>query len=203
MKTNRILSVLLIMLTIAYGTYAQASGVHTEKMGKDTLVSTSYLYVYDVGDQFVELQFRSGYKGEKPTSPPTNVELDIYSFSTGPLYASKSVSLVADGVETKIGTPHTMVLRGRTNNGVDSFYVVDGNPNIGIQVPVPQTAKLKAGGDLNGKTLEWMILGMKPNSFLKLLKATKLEVRIGDSTFPLKESHLEIVHNFVNQITPQ
>jgi hypothetical protein len=202
MKTNRILSVLLMVLMIASGTYAQASGVHTEKKGKDTLVTTSYLYVYDVGEQFVELQFRSGYKGEKPTAPPTNIELDIYSFSTGPLYASKSVSLVADGVETKIGTPHTMVLRGQTNNGVDAFYMVDGNPNIGIQVPVPQTAKIKAGGNLNGKTLEWMMLGMKPDSFLNLLKATKLEVRIGDSTFPLKERHLEIVHNFVNQITP-
>ena len=203
MKTNRILSVLLVMLSIAYGVYAQASGVHTEKKGKDTLVSTSYLYVYDVGDQFVELQFSSGYKGEKPTSPPTNIELAIYSFSTRPLYASRSVSLIADGVETKIGTPHTFVLRGQTNNGVDAFYVVDGNPNMGIQVAVPQTAKMKAGGNLNGKTLEWMMLSMKPDAFLKPLKAMKLEVRIGDSTFPLKESHLEIVHNFVNQITPQ
>src|SRR5437879_4166651 len=119
MKINRTLSVLLMMLTIAYGAYGQASGVHTEKKGKDTLVATSYLYVYDVGEQFVELQFRSGYKGEKPTGTPTNIELNIYSFSTGPLYASRSVSLVADGVETKIGTPHTMVLRGQTNNGVD------------------------------------------------------------------------------------
>jgi hypothetical protein len=203
MKSNRILSALLIMLTIAYGAYAQASGVHIEKKGKDTTVSTSYLYVYDVTDQFVELQFSSGYKGDKPTGPPANIELTIYSFSTHPLYASRSVSLVADGVETKIGTPHTFVLKGQTNNGADSFYVVDGNPNIGIQVPVPPTAKIKAGGNLNGKTMEWMTLGMKPDPFLKLLKPTKLEIRIGDSTFPLKESHLQILQNFVNQITPQ
>jgi hypothetical protein len=181
----------------------KARGFTIEKKGKDTTVSTSYLYVYDVSDQFVELQFSSGYKGDKPKGPPTNIELTIYSLSTHALYASRSVSLVANGVETKIGTPHTFVLRGQTNNGADAFYVVDGNPNIGIQVPVPSTAKIKAGGNLNGKTMEWMMLDLKPDPFLKLLKATKLEIRIGDSTFPLKQSHLQILQNFVDQITTQ
>jgi len=44
---------------------------------------------------------------------------------------------------------------------------------------------------------------MKPDQFLKLAKAAKLEFRIGNTSLPLNDRHIEIIHNFANQITVQ
>jgi hypothetical protein len=68
-------------------------------------------------------------------------------------------------------------------------------------MPVPQSAQIKAAGNLNGITMEWMGISMKPDQFLKLAKAMKLEFRIGNTSLPLSDRHVEIIHNFANQIT--
>ena len=88
-------------------------------------------------------------------------------------------------------------------NAQGSGIHTGGNPNVGIQVPLPQSAQIKGGGNVNGITLEWMSLTMKPDQFLKLAKAAKLEFRIGTTSLPLSERHVEIIHNFANQITVQ
>src|SRR5689334_3645286 len=71
--------------------YAQTSGVHSEYMkdSKSTKVETSSLYVYNTPEQFVELLFRSWYKGEKLTTPPTKIDLEIFSFSKNPIYSKE------------------------------------------------------------------------------------------------------------------
>ena len=70
-----------------------------------------------------------------------------------------------------------------------------------MEVPVPQSAQIKGGGNLNGVTMEWMGLSMKPDRFLKLAKAAKLEIRIGNTSLPLNDRQTEIAHNFASQIT--
>src|SRR2546429_8143176 len=78
----------LIMLGAISASNAQSSGIHTEYMknNKTTCVETNTLYVYNTPDQFVELTLRSWYKGEKLTTAPTKVDLEIFSFSKNPLY---------------------------------------------------------------------------------------------------------------------
>ena len=206
------LHVLTLSLCVVLTTYvtgnAQGSGIHTEYMkdNKTTRVETNTLYVYNTPDQFVELTLRSWYKGEKLTSPPTKVDIEVFSFSKNPLYKNdkeRAFVIVADDQESRLGNLTNMVMKGESKNGVDSFFAVGGNPNVGIQVAVPQSAQIKAGGDLTGITMEWMSLSMKPDQFLKLAKATKLEFRIGKTSLPLNDRHVEIIHNFANQITAQ
>jgi hypothetical protein len=67
----------------------------------------------------------------------------------------------------------------------------------------PPSARIKAGGNLNGMTMEWMGLTMKPDQFLKFAKAAKLEFRIGTTSLPLTDKHVEIIHDFANKITVQ
>jgi len=201
------LAVLLVLTACVTGK-AQSSGVHSEYMKdtKTTRVETFMLYVYNTPDQFVELQLRSWYKGEKLMSPPTKVDVEVFSFSKNPLYKKdkdRSLVIVADGQESAVGNLTNTVMKGETKNGADSFVAVGGNPNLGIQVPVPQSAKIKAGGNLNGVTMEWMGISLKPDQFLKLAKATKLELRIGSTVLPFDDRHLEIIHNFAQQITVQ
>jgi len=198
---------LLLLSTCVIGN-AQETGIHTEYMKdtKTTRVETSMLYVHNTPDQFVELIFRSWYKGEKLTSSPTQVDLEVFSFSKNPLYKKdkdRALVIVADGQEFPIGKLTNMVMKGETNKGVDSFYAVDGNPNLGMQVPVPPSAQIKAAGNVNGITMEWMNIFMKPDQFLKLAKAAKLEFRVGTTSLPLTDKHVEIIQNFANKITVQ
>jgi hypothetical protein len=208
MNKVQVLLLSLLLSATCVTTKAQGSGIHTEYMkdNKTTRVETSTLYVYNTADQFVALALRSWYKGEKLTSAPTNVDLEVFSFSKNPLYKKdkdRALVIVADGQESSIGNLTNLVMKGETKNGVDSFFAVGGNPNVGIQVPLPQSAQIKAGGNVNGITLEWMRLTMKPDQFLKLAKAGKLEFRIGTTSLPLSDRHVEIIHNFANQITVQ
>ena len=206
-KVHVLLLSLLLLTTYVTGN-AQESGIRTEYMkdNKTTRVETNMLYVYNTPDQFVELMLRSWYKGEKLTSAPIKVNLEVFSFSKDPLYKKdkdRELVIVADGQEFPIGKLTNMVMKGETKNGVDSFFAAGGNPNVGMQVPVPQNAQIKAGGNLNGVTMEWMALSIKPDQFLKLAKAAKLEFRIGTTLLPLTDRHVEIIHNFANQITVQ
>lgn len=208
MNKVHILFLNLLLLATCVTANAQGTGVHAEYMkdNKTTRVETSMLYVYNTPDQFVELTLRSWYKGEKLTSPPTKVDLEVLSFSKNPLYKKdkdRALVIVADGQESPIGNLRNMVMKGETKNGVDTFYAVDGNPNLGLQVSVPPSAQIKASGNLNGIMMEWMGLSMKPDQFLKLAKAAKLEFRIGSTSLPLTDKHVEIIHNFANQITVQ
>jgi hypothetical protein len=203
-KVHVVVLNLLLLATCVNGN-AQDT-VHTEymKKNKTTRVETSMLYVYNTPDQFVELILRGWYKGEKLTSPPTKVDLEVLSFSKKPLYKKdkdRAFVIVADGQESPMGNLTNTEMKGETNKGVDSFFVVGGNPNLGVQVDVPPSAQIKAGGTLNGITMEWMNLSLKPDQFLKLAKAAKLEFRIGTTSLPLTNKHVEIIHNFANQIT--
>ncbi len=198
----------LLVLATCVSANAQDTGVHTEYMkdNKTTRVETSMLYVHNTPDQFVELIFRSWYKGEKLTSPPTKVDLEVLSFSKDPLYKKdkdRAFVIVADGQESTMGNLSSSVMKGETVKGVDTFFVVGGNPNLVVQVAVPPSARIKASGNLNGITMEWMNLSMKPDQFLKLAKAAKLEFRIGTTSLPLTDKHVEIIHNFANKITVQ
>lgn len=204
-KVHVLFLTLLLLATCVTGN-AQETGIYTEytKDYKTTRVETSMLYVYNTPDQFVELRLRSWYKGEKLAAAPTKVDLEVLSFSKNPLYKKdkdRALVIVADGQESPIGNLTSMIMKGETRNGVDSFFAVNGNPNLGIQVAVPQSAQIKAGGNVNGITMEWMNLSMKPDQFLKLAKAAKLEFRIGTTSLPLTDRQLEIIHNFANHIT--
>lgn len=206
-KVHVLLLSLLLVATCVIGN-AQGPGIRTEYMkdNKTTRVETNMLYVYDTPDQFVQLMLRSWYKGEKLTSAPTKVDLEVFSFSRNSLYKEtkdRALVIVADGQEFPIGKLTNTVMKGETKNGVDSFFAAGGNPNLGMQVPVPKSAQIKAGGNLNGITMEWMGLSMKPDQFLKPAKAAKLEFRIGTTSLPLSDRHVEIIHNFANQITVQ
>jgi len=208
MNKVHVLFLSLLVLATCVTANAQDTGVHTEytKDAKTTRVETSMLYVHNTPDQFVEVIFRSWYKGEKLTSAPTKVDVEVFSFSQNPLYKKdkdRVLVIVADGQQSPIGNLRNMVMKGETRNGVDTFFAVDGNPNLGMQIPVPPSAQIKASGNVNGITMEWMGLSMKPDQFLKLAKAAKLEFRIGTTSLPLTDKHVEIIHNFANQITVQ
>jgi hypothetical protein len=203
-RLPRLLLLLLFVFADFSGANAQGSGVHTEylKNDKTTQVETNFLYVFDTVDQFVTIKLRTIYKGDHLTKLPTEVFLDIFSVSNRPLYRNDPLVAIADGVTYRLGSLYDTVLRGETNNAVESFFIVDTSLRFGVNVPVPQTAQIRAGRNLSGKTMEWLGITIKTEQFLKLANATKLEWLIKTSTFTLDDRQLDIVHNFAKQITP-
>ena len=207
MKIFQTLFLCILITGMFYVGNAQNSGVHAEylKDSKQTKVETSTLYIYNTPEQFVELALRAWYKGEKLTAPPTKVDVEIFSFSKNPLYPKEKdrpLVVVADGSPLPMGSLTNTVMMGETKNGTDSFYAVGAKSGIGVQVPVPASAQIKAGGSLNGITMEWMSLSMKPDQFLKFSKGAKLELQIGHTSIKLNDRQTEIIHNFASQITP-
>ena len=153
----------------------------------------------------MQLQLTTTFKGDKLVSSPSKVEVTVFSFSKKPQFKSggdRVVMITADGEEIKLGTLNSTVFEGETKNGIDSFYPAD-NPNLGMRVPVPQSAQIRSSGDLNGTSMELMLLSVKSEQFLKIAKAATLEMRIGTIALALNDRHREIIRNFADSITPR
>jgi hypothetical protein len=207
MNVTRIV-VLVSLVFIAAGLGdGQAVGLHTEYMKDDktTRVETSLLYVRNTPDQFVELMFRGWFKGEKPVKPPTKIAIEMFSLAKNPLYESKrSLIAICDGAQFEIGQVSDLVLNGETKNGIDTFYGVRGNPNVGMQLPVSQNAQIKSTGNgVTGLSMEWIGVDMKPEQFFKLAKSKTIELRLGNSSFTFSDTQMNIIRNLANAITPQ
>jgi hypothetical protein len=207
MKTGLLIQTILFILIGATQLYAQGTGVRTEylKDDKSTKVETNMLYLGNTTDQFVGLQLTGRYKGEKLTSAP-KIEVTIYSFSKDPIFKKdkdRILVIIADGTEMNLGTMTAATFKGETKNGADTYFAVGGNPNVGMQVPLPQGAAIRLGGSMTGMTMELLTLQLRPDQFLKLGTATNIRFKVGSTILTPTNRHVEVIHNFAQQLTPQ
>jgi hypothetical protein len=205
MKNTRLALSLFLIVIGAAELRSQDTGVRSEylKDDKATKVETNMLYLLNTGDQFLGMQFSGRFKGETLTSSPT-VEITIYSFSKDPLYKKdkdRTLALIADGVEAELGILTVGVFKGETKNGVDTYYAVSGNRNVGMQVPLPQSAMIRAGGSMKGMTMELFTLQAKPDQILKLMSASDIQIRLGTTLFTPTGRHMQVIHGFAGQLT--
>ena len=198
----------LIFFLIVFGALdlsAQGTGVKSEylKDGNITKVETNMLYVGNTADQFVGIQLTGTYKGEKLESPP-KIEITVFSFSKEPIYKKdkdRVVVIIANGTETNVGTLTNTIFKGETKNGVDTYFAVGGDPNIGMQVPLPQGAVIRAGGTMNGMTMELLTLQLKPEQFLKMATSPSIRFKIGSTILTPTNRHIDVIRNFAEQVT--
>ena len=186
---------------------AQGTGVRTENLkdDKSTKVETNMLYLGNTIDQFVGLQLGGRYKGEKLTSPP-KIEITVFSFSKEPIFKKdkdRLLTIIADGSATNLGTLTATTFKGETKNGVDTYFAVGGNPNVGMQVPLPQGAAIRSGGSMTGMIMEILTLQLQPDQFLELATANNIRFKIGSTILTPTNRHMEVIHNFAQQLTPQ
>ena len=203
-------SIALILFCGVFGalnSYSQGSGVRTEYRAdeKSTKVETNMLYVGNTPDQFVGLQFTGSYKGEKLESPPT-IQFLVYSFSKEPVFKKdkdRVVVAIVNGAETNVGTLTETVFKGETKNDVDTYFAVGGNPNVGLQVPLPQGASIRSGGSVTGLTMELLTLQLKPEQLIKLATAESIRFKIGSIIITPTPRQLDVIHTFVEKLTPK
>jgi hypothetical protein len=208
MKTlNRCLLSLLILSLTLVG-YSQTQHIHSEFMkdGKETRVQTNFLYLNDSPEEFLEIQFEGWFKGQTPEKPPRLINLSVYAISNRGRYRNdndRMVVAVADGDELKLGTlDYFANLNGETNKGNEAFFAKGGS-GVGIQIPVPHGAQVRDHGKIDGLTAEMMSLKVKLDQLARLANAKALILRIGKSSFTIREGHMEAIREFTVAITPK
>ncbi len=206
MYTIRSSFVAILVFASATIISGQGTGVRTEYLKDDnsTKVDTNMLYLLNTDDQFVQITFGSIFKGQdRPASPPKKIDIQIYSFSKKAVFKDRSLVVITDTEEAKLGSLSNTIMKSEAKRGLDTFYATGGSPNVGMQVPIPQSAQIRNDPGLSGLTMELMMLALKPEQFLKFANSPKIAFRVGDITLSLNDRHVEIVRNFAQQITPK
>jgi hypothetical protein len=206
MRNYRICSLILLISVFSISVYAQDPHVRTEYMKdiKMTKVETDLMYVINNPTQFMQVSLSSRYKGEKLVQLPSKINLSIWSSSKDALYRKdkdRKLIVVTDGEEWSLGTLSHLVMKGETKDGKDAFYS-ENRPALGIQILLPLSAKIRDGNNVNGLFMEWMLTDMKPEQFLKIANAKKVEFRLGNTSFGFTENQMDTVRDFASRIKP-
>ena len=206
MKYYRTCLITLLASVFSISAYAQDPHVRTEYMKdiKMTKVETDLMYVANTPTQFAQVSLSSRYKGEKLTQPPGKVNLSIWSSSKDALYRKdkdRKLIVITDGAEWSLGTLSHVVMKGETKDGKDAFYG-ENRPALGMGISLPLSAKVRDGNNVNGLFMEWMFIDMKPEQFLKIANAKKVEFRLGNTSFEFTEDQMNTVRDFASRIKP-
>jgi hypothetical protein len=204
-NTFKRLFFMLLIFELGLNSNAQELGVltHYNKDDKSTEVETILLPIYDTTDQYVKLKLRTSYKGDRMTKPPNKVIIELFSISDRPLYTNEALNVIADGVSYRMGTLNNLLFKERTDNGVEGSFELDSPLRVTMKIAVPPAAKIRGGDNLNKKILEVMGLTLKPEQFLTLARAAKLELRLRNSSFTLDDQQMDVVRNFAKQVNLQ
>jgi hypothetical protein len=197
---------LVVLVFAAVNLQAQVSGIKSEflKDQQVTRIETDPLYFGNEPDHLIALQLVGRYQGQELTSQPT-VEIRIMSFSKTPLYKKDkdwALSILANDAELPLGTPAITTYGGDTVGSVDTFTSADSAVQS-IQLRIPQGALIKAAGTMKGTIMELMTYSPKVDAFLKSAHAARMNFRLGTSTFSPNDRQLNIIHRFVDLLTPK
>ena len=206
MKYYRICSLALCALMSSTLGYAQETHVRTEYLKdiKMTKVETDLMYVLNTSAQFVQVSLLSRYKGEKLVQPPKQITFSIWSTSKDALYRKdkdRKLVVITDGEEWSSDILSYLVMKGETKDGKDTFYS-ENRPALGMQFPLPMSAKVRNSNDVNGLFMESMRVELKPEQFSKMANAKKVEFRLGNASFGFTEDQMNTLREFANRIKP-
>jgi TonB family protein len=204
----RIFHTLLLTFLILLPTHLSAQEPHVHvRYAKDndkTIVRTDWMFITDTPQQFIQLIFNAGYKGQQLQSPPNRVDLVVWTFSREVMYReSKDQKLtVKTGGEDWGVLPQTyMVFKGETKNGQDIFWEEKRVP-AGQPSSLPRNAKIKSGGGIDGIFMEQLYFQLNLEQLSKIATADALEMQLGKARFGIMVDYRNTVRSFLSRIDP-
>jgi hypothetical protein len=200
-----VLAASMVLMCAALPLRAQVSGIKIEflKDQQITKVETDPLYFGNEPDQLIAMQLVGRYPGQELRSQPT-VEVKIMSFSKLPLYKKdkdRALFILANDTELSLGASTVSAYNGDTAGNIDTFTSADGSIQP-VQLRIPQGALIKAVGTMKGTIMELLSYTPKPDAFLRSAHAARMNFRIGTSTISPNDRQLNIIHRFVDLLTP-
>jgi hypothetical protein len=172
---------------------------------KMTKVETDMLFVTDTAEQFMQVGFTARYPKQQLVAVPKNVTVIIFSNSPKLIYDNtKNQNLVAttDGESWKVGELQYWSGKGSKTDKGQEMFASEKRPGIGLQNPLPPTAKVSEGRDIDHLYMEWLFIKLKPEQLAKIAKSHKLGFQIGKTNFQFTESQMNTIRAFVSLITP-
>jgi hypothetical protein len=165
-----------------------------------TIVDSDLLYVINMPSQFVAMRLEGSYpKQGKPTELPGRIIIQFSSYSQKALYQSDdlhSLRVKADDQVLDFGLL-----------GYSKFDEQSKDPekktSSGVRAALPSSALVGVTSKSVGLTLESMSVRQITLSELnRLARAGSVIMKIGDTVFPLTATHMTILREFSEAITP-
>lgn len=192
--------VLALVLTAAVRGQQSHLQVRYAKEADVTVVDSDSLYVINMPAQFMMMRLEGAYaKQGKPTELPIRINIRFSSYSQKALYQPD----------------HSHWLRVKADDQVLDFGVLgyskfdeqskdaDKKTNSGVRGALPSSALICATSKSTELTLESMsVLNVTLTDLTRLARAGSVILKIGETVFPLTATHITILREFAETITP-
>jgi hypothetical protein len=202
MNCRSILVSLALAFVLTSAVRAQQSHLQVRytKEADVTLVDSDSLYVINMPSQFMIMRLEGAYANQgKPTRLPIKLTIRFSSYSQKALYQSDDshrLRVKADDQILDFGLLGYSKFEEQSKDG-------DKKTNSGVRTALPSTALVGATSKSVGLTLESMSLLRVPLADLnRLARAGSVIMKIGETVFPLTATHMTILREFSEAITP-
>lgn len=207
MKSYR--AALLIVISMFVITRGQTTDSHvrTEYLPKVkmTKVETDAMFVINTPEQFMQLSLVARYPTQQLVKPPKTVNITIFSNSPRLMYEStkdQNLTVVTDGETWKAGELTYWSGKGERTKAGQEIFVNEKRPGLGLENPLPASALVREGKDIDRLYMEWLLIDLKMEQFAKIARAGTVEFQIGKTRFQFTENQMNTVRAFASRITP-
>jgi hypothetical protein len=195
----------LMLLLLVPQTPPVSEPIHTvyDSYWKWTEIKTNWLYVRNDPEQFLQVKLIARFLGKQmPKTGPRDLQIEVISNAPKFLYGARpSLIAIADGAELHIGNvePHpNMQLLGMFKGGKEG-----GQSMINQLSPVPQSAAILSKHNPQELVGEWLVTDISWKNLTALANASKIEWKLGETTFGFNDIQLTRVKQFVAAVTPE
>ena len=114
----------------------------------------------------------------------------------------QNLVVVSDGKSWKVGELKYWSGKGAKTEKGQEIFAPEQRPGLGLQNPLPASAKVREGRDIDHLYMEWLVIDLKLEQFAKISKSTKVVFQIGKTTFQFSENQMGTIRAFASLITP-
>ncbi len=208
MSTGRLLTFsLCVVVCAALASQVRSQETHIalryEKDIDKTIVTSDVLYVVNMPTHFMQVQLSGRYskKASPPSELPDWLELEFFSYSLQPRFQKDEAHRLRIKADDEI-----LDLGLMTYSKIDEIYQSkEGEKRISpkVRAALPENALVRATPKSTGLVLEIMSArGFGLAELNKIARASSVIVRIGETVFPLRQSHMSIAREFAAAVTP-
>jgi hypothetical protein len=203
MKSWFTISVLALMLTMRTVAAAQESHINVsyEKSTDTTSVSSDLLYVIDMPTQFMQIQFTGRYPNQgKPKELPYAISVEFHSFGTKSFYNKDDAHHLRVKAGDEILDVGLLNYARFEESSKDQNY--PDRPAFKLRGALPSTALVASTAKIPGLTLELMSRAISLRDLATMARANEVLMKIGDTVFQLKPTHVNTLREFVAALSP-
>ena len=173
-KAGMLLVIALLAATVADAQDPHVYSEYKEQL-KATIVYTDKMYLLNMPEQVIDVEFNFRLKQKQSLKQPERVELMLWSYSRE--------------------------LKYRKDGGRDIGLTTDGNTlKVEKVIYMPFQKRKKDFERIKDAYAEWVILYFSPEEVKKLATAKNIKLRMGNQEFNFKDNYMNTIRDFASRI---